>query len=211
MGGKGVVPVVACSDCALLRVGIQFLGAASEYVELRGLVATPEEIRQLLVLGGVAVALLDYGLPDDGALALCHEISQLEQTVAVLIFAGALTDDALHAVVEAGAQGYLSKDAELRDVEDAIRRLSIGETVLDAPTERVVSPACEKPSLPAALSARELDIVRRVARGESNKEIAKRLGLSQNTVKTYLRRVYRKLGCETRSAAAALIARTGLA
>jgi len=201
------------TDCTLLRAGFEALAEGYAELELIGVGSTTSEVESLIARTNPDVVLIDYGLADDRAVPLCRALTQLRPGLPVLVIAGVLDDEAVRGSIEAGAQGYLYKDVETEELRTAIRSLAAGASVLDPRvTGRVIGWASHHPGDTAedTLSAREIEVVRRVARGESNKEIARRLGLSENTVKTYLRRVYRKLDCRTRSAAAALVARRGL-
>ena len=203
---------VVFTDCTLVRAGFEALASAFSDLDLVGTAPTADAA-DFVSRTGPDVVVIDYGLADGGALPLCREIARLRPGLPVLMLSGDLSDDAVRGSIEAGAQGYLYKDAEVDDLRSAMKRLAAGESVLDPRvTGRVIVWASQHAGSTAeeTLSAREVEVVRRVARGESNKQIAKRLGLSQNTVKTYLRRAYRKLGCDSRSAAAALVARSGI-
>lgn len=110
--------------------------------------------------------------------------------------------------VEAGAAGYLLKDAAPADIVEAIRAAARGETVLGPElTERVVHTMRLRR---AELSARELEVVRLVAEGLSNREVARRLVLSEATVKTHLNHAFSKLGVDNRTAAVAAARAAGL-
>lgn len=208
-----VTTFVVFTDCTLLRSGFEALASSFSDLDLVGTASAAADAEALIGRTRPHVVLVDYGLADDRALPLCRQIARLRPGLPVLMISAVLNDEAVRGSLEAGAHGYLYKDAEIDDLRVAIKRLAAGESVLDPRvTRRVIVWASQhaKFSAEETLSAREAEVVRRVARGESNKQIAKRLGLSQNTVKTYLRRAYRKLGCQTRSAAAALVARSGL-
>jgi len=204
---------VVLTDSPLLRSG--FEAVAEEYADLVLAGSASSEAETSALIDGTRpdVVLIDYGLADDLALELCRSITQRRHGLPVLIISAQLSDEAVRGAIEAGAQGYLYKDVAAGELRTAIRTLAAGASVLDPRvTGRVIVWASQHSASGAedTLSARELEVVRLVARGETNKEMARRLGLSENTVKTYLRRAYRKLGCQTRSEAAALIARSGL-
>jgi DNA-binding NarL/FixJ family response regulator len=208
-----VTTFVVLTDCTLLRSGFEALAATYTDLVLAGTASATPDAEALVAATRPDVVLIDYGLADERALPLCRAITRLMPGVPVLVISGVLSDEAVRGAIEAGAQGFLYKDVETDELRTAIRSLAEGASVLDPRvTGRVIVWASQHSSDAAEdmLSAREVEVVRRVARGESNKEIAKRLGLSENTIKTYLRRAYRKLDCQTRSAAVALVARRGL-
>jgi DNA-binding NarL/FixJ family response regulator len=119
------------------------------------------------------------------------------------------TDEAIVQAIEAGASGYLLKDAPPDDLVEAVRRAAAGETVL-APSvakrlvDRVRSPGT------GTLSLREIEVLREVASGNTNADIADRLHISQATVKTHLLHIYDKLGVSDRAAAVGRAYDTGV-
>jgi DNA-binding NarL/FixJ family response regulator len=208
-----ITTFVVVTDCTLLWSGFEALAATYADIELVGTASGTPDAEALVLRTRPNVVLIDYGLADDRALPLCRAITGLRPGLPILVISGVLSDEAVRGAIEAGAQGYLYKDVEADELRTAIKSLAAGASVLDPRvTGRVIVWASQHSvdTAEETLSAREIEVVRRVARGESNKEIAEHLGLSENTVKTYLRRAYRKLDCQTRSAAAALVARRGL-
>lgn len=127
---------------------------------------------------------------------------------AVLVLTTYDTDRDIVRAVEAGAAGYLLKDAAPERITAAVRDAAAGATVLSADhAQRVVRRMRQRP---ADLSAREVEILREVARGLSNREIAKRLYISQATVKTHLVHAFTKLDAPSRTAAVARAREEGL-
>jgi DNA-binding NarL/FixJ family response regulator len=123
-----------------------------------------------------------------------------------------LDDAVIRNSLDAGAKAYVYKDVEGRDLKRAIRTVANGEAVIhDKAAARVMQWARSGSSRdPVPLSRREVDVLRHVARGRTNGEIAAELDISINTVKTCLNRALRKLGCHSRTQAAALAAKRGL-
>jgi len=205
---------VVVTDCKLLQSGFEAVAAAHPDVDLLGTVPAGPPAEALIARAHPDVVVVDYGLAEDGALPVCRAIAELRPVLPVLVISEVLSDTAVRGSIEAGANGFLYKDVDTGDLRTAIKRLAAGESVLDPRvTGRVILWASQQPldeSPEHTLSGREVEVMRRVARGESNKEIAKRLGLSQNTIKTYLQRAYRKLDTQSRSGAAALVARQGI-
>ena len=153
--------------------------------------------RELAARGSAPhVVLLDLRLPDMLAPESIRLLKLAVDGVRVLIFTAYAEHPALQLALDAGADGALLKDAADTDVVEAIVRTARGETVVDARLQGapVRTPATDK----VKLTAREYEILRRVAMGETNPEIADALGLSRNTVKTYLQLALQKLGARNR-------------
>jgi two-component system NarL family response regulator len=119
-------------------------------------------------------------------------------------------DADLFGAVKAGARGYLLKNAEAEQVLEAIHRAANGEAILSPTLAARVLDAFATPRSPDALTEREQVVLRLVAQGLGNKEIAARLALTENTVKTHVRHIFEKLHLRSRTEAAAYAARTGL-
>lgn len=129
----------------------------------------------------------------------------------VVAFLGPADYDGVRQTLECGATGFLCLDSDRCFLEAALRALLNGHTVLDPQvTSKLLATLLTEAAEDESLSNRELDVLRLVAEGEPNKRIARHLALSEHTVKTYLDRAYRKLGCRSRSEAAAIVARRGL-
>jgi len=110
------------------------------------------------------------------------------------------TDADIVRAVEAGATGYLLKDAPRETLADAIRRAARGETVLSPPVVARLASRVRAPARPT-LTEREADVLREVARGMSNAEVGRELHIGEATVKTHLLRAFEKLGVTDRTAA----------
>jgi RNA polymerase sigma factor (sigma-70 family) len=210
------------TESAVMALG--FAALASEEPDVRFLGSAPaDKGLETLAAGRPDVVVIDFH--NDGghatgayataapAVTLCEAIGRRWPTVAVLVVSDEVDDRSVRALLEAGARGYLSKSADGSSLMAAIRELADGHGVLDPRVTRAVIDWAKQPRVDGAaeeLSDREVEILRLVSHGEPNKRIAKRLGVTENTVKTYLRRAYKKLGCNTRSAAAAALAQRGL-
>lgn len=124
----------------------------------------------------------------------------------VLVLTAYATDEQIDAVLRAGARGYLLKGAALEEIERAIRAVAEGQTYLDP---RVASRVVALSAAPR-LSAREREVLRLVAAGRSNKEIAAALTIAERTVKFHVTAIFNKLGAENRAQAVAIAAERGL-
>jgi DNA-binding NarL/FixJ family response regulator len=144
------------------------------------------------------VVLLDLRLPDMLGPEVVQALRVLDPVVKVIVFTAYPEHAALAAALAAGAQGAIAKDTERDDLVDVIRRVVAGERVVRADIAGSSGAMLSRKLREHGLTRREYDILRRVAMGETNPEIAAALGLTRNTVKTYLQRALEKLGARNR-------------
>jgi DNA-binding NarL/FixJ family response regulator len=148
------------------------------------------------------VILMDLRMPGGGGLDAIVELGRRRVRSKVLVLTTWDTDTDTLPAIEAGATGYLLKDAPQDELFHAVRQAAAGQTVLSpAVASRLVS-AVRSPA-PAPLAARERQVLELVAKGTSNRDIARELFISEATVKTHLSHVFTKLGVTDRAAAVA--------
>lgn len=146
------------------------------------------------------IVLMDLRMPDgDGVEATARILARLPGTRVVVLTTYDTDRDILRAI-EAGASGYLLKDAAPAELADAVRAAARGETVLAPSVASTLVRQVRRPA-PPALSAREAEVLRLVAQGHTNAEIGKRLYIAEATVKTHLMRIFSKLDVDDRTAA----------
>ena len=152
------------------------------------------------------VSLLDLRMPTLNGVGVIKELRDLDVSARVIVHTTYDTDEEIYQAVRAGAKGYLLKDAPLEDLLDSIRKVHAGET-------------CIPPALGAklasrmsgeALTDREVDVLKFLARGRSNKEIGTDLFISETTVKTHVRSIFGKLKVMSRTEAIAAANKRGL-
>jgi DNA-binding NarL/FixJ family response regulator len=152
------------------------------------------------------VILMDLRMPNMDGVAAIAALTAAESPARVLVLTTYDTDSDVLSAIEAGATGYLLKDAPPAELFRAVRAAASGDAVLaPAVATRLVGQlrAPVAPPSPEPISARELEVLELVARGASNREAAKRLFISEATVKTHLIHIYSKLGVNDRAAAVA--------
>ncbi|CCH79314.1 Transcriptional regulatory protein liaR [Nostocoides japonicum T1-X7] len=203
------VRLLVVDDHPVVRAGMVAMLSEAEDFEVVGEAANGAECLAVVPRVRPDVVLMDLRMPVmDGTEATARLRAQPDAPE-VLVLTTYDTDADIVRAVEAGARGYLLKDAPPEHLADAIRRASRGETVL-APTvaarlaERLRAPA------PVDLTAREVEVVGLVARGLSNAEIGAELFIGEATVKTHLLRAFQKLGVTDRTAAVTEAYRRGL-
>jgi len=152
------------------------------------------------------VSLLDLRMPKLNAVGVIREVRDLDVAARVIVHTTYDTDEEIYQAVRAGAKAYLLKDAALEELLDVIRKVHAGET-------------CIPPALGAklasrmsgeALTSREIDVLKRLARGRSNKDIGADLFIGETTVKTHVRSIFAKLNVMSRTEAIAAANRRGL-
>lgn len=156
----------------------------------------------------VDVVLLDVKLPDGDGLALLPELTALRPEPIVLILTSFEADETVRRAMAAGASGYLLKHHGPEALADRIRAALRGELPLEPGAVRALARPETDPL--AELTPRERDVLRHIAVGCSNREIAERLGVREKTVKSHAGRIFDKLGVQRRTQAAVLAREHGL-
>lgn len=217
------IRVVLADDQAVVRDGLVLLLSASSDVEVLGAAADGEDAVAMCVEHRPDVALLDLRMPKLDGAQVTAALAEQAPAIRVLILTTFAEDDAVLPALRAGAAGYLTKDTTGEALVAGIREVAAGRTVLDATVQRRLvelatggapaSAAVEPGTSPEAdgLTRREVDVVRLVAEGLSNQQVARRLVVSEATVKTHLNHVLSKLDVDGRPGLVAWAWRHGLA
>jgi two-component system nitrate/nitrite response regulator NarL len=206
--------VLLADDHVLFRRGLASLLNESGEFEVVGEASSGPEAVQLVAGARPDIVLLDVHMPGGSGVDAVRELARRFPGLPAIMLTISDQDDDLLAAIRAGARGYYLKNAEIDELFGALRRAARGQSVLDGDlTQRVfrhlASGALAAQAEPTPLSLRETEILRLVAQGCTNREIAASLNVSENTVKTHLARIYEKISVSTRSAAAALARQRG--
>ncbi|MGW1150388.1 response regulator [Streptomyces rubiginosohelvolus] len=201
------VTLVVVDDHPVVRDGLRGMFTAAPGFEVLGEAA--DGVDALVVVGELDpdVVLMDLRMPGGGGVAAIAELTRRGARSKVLVLTTYDSDSDTLPAIEAGATGYLLKDAPREELFAAVRAAADGRSVLSPAVAsrlmtRVRTPAADPAE--SALSAREREVLVLVARGTTNREIAAELFISEATVKTHLTHVFAKLGAKDRAAAVAV-------
>jgi DNA-binding NarL/FixJ family response regulator len=205
--------VVVVDDHEIVRAGLAAMLGRESDIHVVGTAEDGEHGLELVTKLRPEVAVVDYSLPRMSGVEMCEHIVREAPNTGVIVLSAFAHDEVILKSMQAGAKAYVCKNIDSSELQRAIRTVAQGGSVLDPRvTSRVMSWAHRRNRGLGddTLSLREIEVLRLVARGCTNRDIAASLHVSENTVKTYLRRALEKLNSHTRSEAAAIAARRGL-
>jgi DNA-binding NarL/FixJ family response regulator len=204
------IRILIADDHAVVRQGLRmFLGLDSELEVVGEAADGAETINQAKALLP-DVVLMDLKMPGIDGITATHEIRRQLPDVEVIALTSVLEDDAVIEAVRAGAIGYLLKDTQADDLCKAIKAANAGQVQLSPMAAERLMREVRAPESPEKLTERETDVLRLLARGKANKEIARELTISETTVKTHVSNILMKLGVPSRTQAALYAVRIGL-
>jgi two-component system, NarL family, response regulator LiaR len=209
-----VIRVLIADDHAVVRRGLRTFLELQDGIEVVGEAEDGEEAVGAVERLSPDVVLMDLVMPRVDGIAAIRRIRAGGSATRVIVLTSFVDDDKLLPAVRAGAAGYLLKDVQPRELVGAIRTVHAGEALLHpAAAARLMAEVAadgERSDARSALTRRELEVLALVARGLSNKLIARELGVSEKTVKTHVGNLLRKLGLTDRTQAALYAVREGL-
>jgi NarL family two-component system response regulator LiaR len=201
-----VIGVLIVDDHQVVRQGLRFLLEQEDGIEVVGEAADGPSAIQAVRTLAPTVVLLDLFLPGQDGISVLGQIKQDRPATEVLMLTSSQDDQHLLAAVRAGALAYLPKTAGVDQVVTAVRAAARGESVLEpriaARLVREVRQATARRRPLDQLSPRELEVLAALARGRSNRQIARTLGIGEETVKTHTSSILAKLGLADRTQAA---------
>lgn len=204
-----LVRLLIVDDHPVVRDGLRGMFAAEPGIEVVGEAASGPEAVTRTVTHDPDVVLMDLRMPGGDGVSAIRALGDRGARARVLVLTTYDDDRDVLAAIDAGATGYLLKDAPREELFRAVRAAARGETVLSPPIASQLLGRVRDPA-PDELTARELEIVALIAEGATNRDIGQRLHISEATVKTHLLRAYAKLGVNDRAAAVGEAFRRGL-
>lgn len=196
-----MIRVLLAEDHNLVRAGLQRLLATAPDIEVVGEARDGAEAIDLAAASRPDVVLMDLSMPNVDGIEATRAIVTANEDVQVVVLTSLSDRERILAALDAGAVGYLLKDAEPAELVGGIRAAARGESPLAPKAARAVLTARAERER-AGLSEREREVLQCVAEGMSNKLIARKLGISEKTVKAHLTRVFQQIGVTDRTQAA---------
>ena len=208
-----VIRVMLVDDHEMVREGLMAMLQPERDIEVVAQTGLGAAVADLVEATKPDIVLLDARLPDISGVEVCRRLVVSHPGIAVIILTTYTDPDLVQECLQAGARGYVVKNVESFSLKESIRAVHRGEAVL-APQvagqiiERVRTPQ-QADSRRASLNSSQVAILRLISRGHSNREIAAEVHLSENTVKTHVQEIFRKLGVRNRVEAAILAGKSG--
>jgi DNA-binding NarL/FixJ family response regulator len=212
-----MIRVLIADDQELVRTGFRVILSAEPDLEVVGEASDGRETIEAVSSLSPEVVLMDIRMPNLDGIEATRRIAKGDRSPRVLILTTFDLDEYVYEALRAGASGFLLKDAGADELLHAVRVVAAGEALLSPSiTRRLIEdyarrpPAREQPAALAELTARELEVLRLIARGLSNGDIARELFVGDATVKTHVARFFAKLDLHDRAQAVVLAYESGL-
>jgi DNA-binding NarL/FixJ family response regulator len=209
------VRVVVADDQKIVRDGLVTLLKLLPGIEVVAAASDGEEAVQLVAEHNPDVLLVDLRMPNCDGVEATRRVRADSPRTEVVVLTTYSDDDSVLSALRAGARGFLTKDADAESIGRALQAAANGQSIVDADVQRrlIEGAAAPKPADPAdsGLTPRELEVLRLIADGLSNTEIARHLVVSEATVKTHINHLFAKANLRDRAQAVAYVYRLGLA
>jgi NarL family two-component system response regulator LiaR len=212
---RSVIRVLIADDHAFVRKGVRAFFEEVEDIEVVGEAVDGEEAVAQASAVQPDVILMDLVMPHMNGVEAISRITAVHEKVRIIALTSYATDDLVFPAIKSGAMGYILKDSEPEELVKAIRQVRLGEPTLDPSIARKVlqeiSRPSKKPPTPDPLTEREEEILKLVAKGMSNQEIADQMVIAEVTVRTHVSHILSKLHLANRVQATLYALREGLA
>ena len=212
-----MIRILIADDQELVRTGFRVVLDAEPDLEVVGEAADGIAALEAVVQLDPDVVLMDIRMPNLDGIEATRRIAATDRAPRVLILTTFDLDDYVYEALRAGASGFLLKDARAEELRLAVRTVASGDALLSPTiTRRLIEsytrrpPRTDRPTPLAELTPRELDVLRLLARGLSNAEIARELIVGDATIKTHVARIFSKLNLHDRAQAVVLAYESGL-
>lgn len=213
--GQAVISIVLVDDHAIVRQGIRSILERHPQMCVVGEAATSQEAMAVVAGTRPRIVLLDLKLStssDTEGLELCQKLTSTYSETAVLVLTTFMDDQLVVRAIRSGASGYVVKDVDTRELVSAIQAVSRGESAFDSRSAAAMvrSLNARSPLESKQLTEREREVLSLLARGLSNRDIGKRLYISETTAKFHVGNIIRKLNVSRRAEAVYAASKMGL-
>jgi DNA-binding NarL/FixJ family response regulator len=200
------IRIFIVDDHPVVRAGLTSMLATQQEIEVIATASSGDAALEALDTTAADVMLLDLRMPGLSGVNTIQEIRRSGHLIRIIVLTSFETDEDIYRAVQAGAQGYLLKDTSLKEMIEAIKNVHSGKRYIP----RDIAARLAERMMRAELTARELEILRVLAKGLTNKQIGKVLSISQNTVKNHVNSVIEKLEVSDRTEAATTAIQRGI-
>jgi DNA-binding NarL/FixJ family response regulator len=204
------IRVAIADDHKVVRVGLEQLLGTFDDVEHVGTADGGEEAVAMCASARPDVLLLDLAMPDVDGIQVTRRVTELSPETKIVLFTSFSDRDGIEAALDAGAVGYLLKDAEPDEIRSAIRAAARGEAPLAPKAAAALLAGRSARERRLELTPRERDVLQLIVNGGSNKQVARKLGISEKTVKGHLTKLFQRIGVADRTQAALWAERNGV-
>ena len=201
-----MIKVVIIDDHVVVRAGLRYIIEADPELEFVGEFGGGLGAAEFVMYNDPDVVLLDVRMPDRNGIDALKDILTADPKRRVVMLTTSDAEEDVFRAIEEGALGYVMKDSEISVISAAIKSAMAGEVFMTDNVRRIY----ETRKGSKGLSAREAEALKLAAKGAGNKEIAAAMGLSENSVKMFMKRAFFKLGASSRAEAVQLAIRRGL-
>jgi DNA-binding NarL/FixJ family response regulator len=205
-----VTRVAIVDDHLIVAEGLARIIAAEPDLEWVGIASTLAEALPLVERTSPDVVLMDFHLPDGDGSQGTRDVLALRPTTKVMMLSGAHGDDLAARAIEAGCSGFLKKTRSASDIVTAIRAVARGELVVSAQELVGAIERFRSGAVAEGLTTREREVLRHLARGQSNEDIAKDLFVSLHTIRNHVQNILTKLNAHSKLSAVAIATRLGI-
>ena len=200
------IRILIVDDHPVVLAGLTSMLGTQSGIEVVGSASSGEEAMEMLRIKAADLLLLDLRMPGMSGIDTLHALKRTRNSVRVIILTSFETDEDIYRAVQAGAQGYLLKDAPQSDMIDAIRVVHAGKRYLP----RHIATRLAERMMRTNLTARELEVLNILAKGLTNKQIGCALNISNNTVRNHVNSIIEKLEVSDRTEAATTAIHRGI-
>jgi two-component system, NarL family, response regulator len=205
--GSGTnIRILVVDDHPVVRAGLTSMLATQSGMEVVGAVSSGEEAIEMLERHRLDIVMLDLRMPGVNGIDTLLTIKRKEIPVHVIVLTSYETDEDIYRAIQAGAQGYLLKNTSQKEMVDAIRAVSAGSRYIP---RHIASRLAERMTR-SNLTARELEILKILTKGLTNKQIGHALGISDNTVRNHINSIIAKLEVSDRTEASTTAIQRGI-